>query len=69
MERKDDFSINLTNESGRLDYAQQIWRRFCEDMIDDPAKARTRLIANVQIALREVQDGGHVEPLIYFKAA
>ena len=69
MDRKDEFSINLGTESGRLDYAQQLWARFCEDAQDDAAKARTRLIAGIQIALREAQDGGHIEPLIYARAA
>lgn len=62
-------TIDLATDGGRLDYAQQLWRRFCEDMADDPAKARTRLISGVQIAMREAALGNKIEPLIFFKAA
>jgi hypothetical protein len=65
----DKFSIDLATEAGRLDYAQQLWRRYCEDLQHDPAKAHTRLIAGTQIALREAAEGRKIEPLIYFKAA
>lgn len=65
----DKFAIDLSNDNGRLDYAQQLWARFCDDMKDDPRKARTRMIAGMQIAMREAAEGRKIEPLIYFKAA
>jgi hypothetical protein len=66
---QDRFTVDLRTEAGRLDYAQQLWSRFCEDLGDDPGKARTRLLSGIQIAVREALDGGHIDPLIYTKSA
>lgn len=67
MKRKDEYSIDLRTEGGRLDYAQQLWHRYCEDMAIDVQKAHVRLISGIQIALREAIDGGHIEPLVFYR--
>jgi hypothetical protein len=64
---KDQFSIDLTSESGRLEYATQLYQRYLEDLFHDAAMARVRLISGMQVALREAQKTGHIEPLVFYR--
>lgn len=44
-------SLNMNRAHDRLECAQLLFARFCEDLKTDGAKARTRLIAGIQICL------------------
>ena len=63
---KDKFSIDLTTEVGRLEYATQLYKRYLDDLYHDAAKARVRLISGIQIAIREAQSPGYIEPIIFY---
>ena len=52
-------TIDLRTEIGRFTYAQQLWARFCQDMRDNPSKAKARLVSGIQVALREAVNVGH----------
>ena len=53
--------IDIRTETGRFTYAQQLWVRFCQDMQDEPNKAKARLVSGIQIALREALDARQPE--------
>lgn len=55
--------IDLKTERGRLFFAQQLWERFCEELMADPNKAYTRLVAGIQIGLRDARQGGFTDGL------
>jgi len=61
----DPYRIDLTTERGSLRLAQQLWQRFCEDLMIDPAKARVRLVSGIQIAVRDARAGGFTDALFY----
>jgi flagellar biosynthesis regulator FlaF len=42
---------NGFTETEALRIGQRIWKQFCDDLADDPSKAKTRLIASIQVAL------------------
>lgn len=50
--------IIVTTDGGRLALASQLWERFCKELAADPGKAKTRLIAGIQVAIRDaIEDG------------
>lgn len=53
----DDENLCDPKEQQRLETAYAIYQQFCRDLLDDTAKARCRLIARIQIALRESAAG------------
>lgn len=40
-------------DARRLKIAQELFERFCGDLLRDPAMAKVRLIAGIQIAIRD----------------
>lgn len=50
--------IDLKTDAGRLEFGRQAWLIFCEDMADDPAKAKVRMISNIQIAIKDAIEKG-----------
>lgn len=65
---RNEYSIDLTDENGRLDLARQLYHRFVEDMYADPAKAKVRFISGIQVALRNAHQYGYTEPLIHYQS-
>ena len=55
--------IDLTKEDGRLEFARQAWLKFSEGTRRDPDQARTRFIANIQIAIRDAIETGATDSL------
>lgn len=51
-------TIDLTTDDGRLEFAQQAYMLLCEGLADNPSRARTRLIANIQVAIRDAIETG-----------
>jgi len=48
---------DLKLEQHRLEVASQLYERFCDDMLKQSGMARTRLVAGIQIALRDAAEG------------
>jgi hypothetical protein len=65
----DPFKIRLTDDAGTLAFAEQLWQRFCEDLMTDSVKARVRLISGVQIAIRDAIECGETDALFYEPAS
>lgn len=53
--------LDLTKETDRLKCAQLLFVRFCEDLKEDGAKARTRLVAGIQVALGQAADNEPID--------
>ena len=49
-------TTDLSTDAGSLLAARQLWHRFCEDLKDDPGKARARLISGIQFAIRDARE-------------
>jgi len=56
--------LQVGSEHDRLAYACQLYQRFCIDLAEDTAMARTRLIAGIQIGMREARYSDFIEPAI-----
>ena len=59
------FAVRLTDDAGTLAFAEQLWQRFCEDLMQNPNMAKVRLISGVQIAIRDALKDGETPALLY----
>lgn len=67
---RDDLSLDMADDRGRLEIARQLFERFCEDLKSDASKARVRLISGIQVALRDaVEDPDrHTQSVVHYRA-
>ena len=56
--------IDLTQESGRVEFAHQAYQIFLTDMKTSPDEAVEQLIAHVQTAIRDALEKGATDNLL-----
>ncbi len=49
--------LNARDETGRLEIARALYARFCADLACTPEVARSRLVAGMQVVMRDAAEG------------
>lgn len=52
-------AYNYSGETDRLAVAQALYESYCQFLYTDPARAKTQMIAGIQLALRHAFEQGH----------